>query len=62
VSYTSALFTLIMKTINRIYGPNKRLTIDKLRKLHIERLRNRYSSSGTDKVIKDEMGWTYRQR
>ena len=57
VSYTSDIFTLIMKAKNRIYWPNERLVIDKLRKLHNERLRNRYSSSGTVKVIKSSTRW-----
>jgi len=46
-----------MKAMNRIYGPNKRLVIDKLRKLHNERLRNGHFSSGTVKVIKSKTRW-----
>ena len=57
VSYTADLFTVIMKAMNRIYGPNKRLVIDKLRKLHNERLRNGHFSSGTVKVIKSKTRW-----
>ena len=45
--------------MNRIFGPNKGLVIGKLRKLHNERLRNRYSSSRTAKVINNQGrdGW-----
>jgi hypothetical protein len=46
-----------MKAMNIIYGPNKRLVIGKLRKLHNERLRDRYSSSATVKVIKSRTRW-----
>jgi hypothetical protein len=45
VSYTSELFNLIIKTLNRIYVHSKRLVINKLRKLHTRRFITTFTSA-----------------